>query len=361
MKPIRPRAEHAQIQVDLRVCANRDRAGRRAGRHAPIAAVLAMLTALPPGVPPGATRRCSSGRALSGTFTVNAAGSTSTLTSICDSVAVMSTSAGSRADRSRSTWGNMPCQAGYSTSQPSRRAARTSPRTRPSQVHRRTALEIDRGPAVCVQPPGDGFRCGNDAAGQDRLQIGRRQAHTGERTENGFRRFTADDTLVARQQQNGALATRGQDETGRAERGDGFEPHRCRALEPGDETPAQTAAAGAPTKAQFGRERPRTPTRRRDVGMYLRVVRKGRAGIRGKLKPPCAARGSEPYAGNAQCKFRKADDATAPAAREGPSRRLHFAFWVLPLALLIFFSIAPRSTSCPSPLSARVHAATASS
>ena len=72
VKAVRPRAKHAQVQIDLRVRAN------RYGIHDPS----------------GPTSRSSSsviGSAPGSTFTVNAASSSALFVSICESVAVRST------------------------------------------------------------------------------------------------------------------------------------------------------------------------------------------------------------------------------------------------------------------------------
>ena len=108
--------------------------------------------------------------------TVKAVGSTSTLTSICASVAVMSTFAGS-ARRTQANHLREPPLPHRVLHFPSVTAPGSDlPRAHAAQVHRRAAIQIDRGPPIGVQPATDRLRLGKNAARQEGLQISGRQA-----------------------------------------------------------------------------------------------------------------------------------------------------------------------------------------
>jgi len=76
-----------------------------------------------------------------------------------------------------------------------------------------------------VQPsPRRSWR-GDETAGENGLQIGRRKRDAGQRTEKSFGGLTPHHAIVARQQQDGDVASNRQDEARWTERRNGRQVH----------------------------------------------------------------------------------------------------------------------------------------
>ena len=251
-------------------------------------------------------------------------------------------------DTRRTDSGNRDCPVEYSSCQPSRRGGSDLPLRHSPKEEPCAALKIDRRPAVGVHPTAAGFGSGTThpvriacRSPGDRLtpMSASRMAWAGwpRRTrESRGSRSTPVPPCAARMNTGWPIGATP------------FEPHRRGTLETGARASAQPLLPDLSPQAQQRFERPDTAAGRRHLLMNGREVRKGRAGVGGERDATRGARGR----GNAKGKTQNANRRTTFA--------FHREFCILPFAPLIFFSIASRSTSCPSPLSARVHAAIAS-